>query len=119
MKFKNHLNADIEFDKATFEKLIDEDPSRCNLVEHLADVVGDPNEIWMNELKRHPGIITYKYIKFYKQGAIFVITDLADPFEQILIDFYFISSNDYIHVDGEKQHKIDTERIGILTKSNL
>ena len=119
LTFKNHLNSTVLLEKSTFTKLIDEDPTRNNILEHLSEVIQYPDEIWMAEHKENPEIITYKYIKFFSNLAIFAITDITDPFEQKLIDFFYILSDDYIEINGEQTNKIDTERKGILKKSNF
>lgn len=117
--FKNHLNSNVFLEEPTFLKLIEEDPTRNNILEHLSDVIKDPDEIWINEYEKDPEIIVYKYIKFYSSLAIFAIADISNPFEQKLIDFYLINSGEYVDIDGNRTNKIDIEREGILKKSKV
>ena len=64
-----------------------------------------------------PRTIICKYIKFYRGKALFGIIDMNNPIDMKVIDFYYLTSDEYIMVDGEKEPAIDLERTGILIKS--
>jgi len=114
--FKNHLNIDMYLYEDVFYSIIEKDEKKTKLLEALFELFGHPDEIWMFDYSGDLTLIAYKYIKFYKDCAIFGIVDMMDIMELKVIDFYRIDANETISDNGEEVNRIDFERKGQLIR---
>ena len=115
--FKNHLNIDMYLYEDVFNSIIEKDLKKTQVLEALVELFGHPDEIWMFDYSGDSTLIAYKYIKFYKDCALFGIVDLMDIMEQKVIDFYRIDYDEKVLENGKEVYKIDFERKGQIIRS--
>lgn len=114
--FKNHLSLDLYLYLDVFNSIIGKDETKIQLHGALDDLFGHPDEIYMYDYSGDTTLIAYKYIKYYKDCALFGIVDIMNMMEQKVIDFYRIDGEETITDNGEVVNRIDSERKGQLIR---
>lgn len=93
--FTNHRKAPIELSLKTFEKHLTQKyikEGRQKLVNHLPEILANPDEVFV--VQDAIGKYSYRYIKFYNENPIIVITEIEAGDKPQIIKTWFELTNE-------------------------
>ena len=92
MGFSDYLGRKMiltqkNFKQHTTGKYLNESEQRHRLFPHVKDVLKSPDEVWLYEHKK--GKFRTHYLKFYKDRAVVVNTNLNEKIEGVEINSWY------------------------------
>lgn len=109
----NHLGGPLYLSRELFVRLT-EDKNKLGAVNLLDELFSNPDEVWQLELEE-PRYV-WRYVKFYQEGVLFGIVDLADISELRIADWYFMDHDPDDPDANAQSAAIDAQRTGILKR---
>lgn len=116
LKLTDHLKRNIVLTLEVTNQNIQQFPERKEYLPLIKECLEGANEVYFFEYSQD--ILAFKYLKFYREGAMIVITNMNDVWQQPVIEWYFLEGKEIL-VDGEIINEIDNERQGILKHTNI